>query len=411
MKKLISMVMIYSMSTFAAPTVDIAILLDTSGSMQSLISQVRDGLWTTLNNLGEISKNNQKAKLRIALYEYGSGVVPMEANYIQQLTPLTTDHMSVAQKLFATKAQGSEEYVGTVIDYAQSDLDFSENINDFKAIIIAGNETIYQGSVDPFTAASNANLKGIIINSIYAGSQTTVIHTGGYSGGYGGRALGNGNCPLWSHCPNPTPAPTPPSDPQTQVNKEYLEYKKLATESGGLVLNIDHKDSVPHIESPYDEKIISVTEKITETYIPYGKNGQSQYDQMRDLDRSVRHSNDGSYLGWGSYRSGGYGQTQISSWDLVSHYREQSDFDISTIMQSKLPSNLEGKSEKEVLAYIESMHSLRLSLEDEVKELQGMRDKFVKVKLAQLQKTKLSFPDAFLEMITTQLNSAGFELN
>ncbi len=110
-----------SMSLSAAPTADIAIVLDTSGSMQGLINQVRDGLWKTLNSLGELKKDGKKAEVRLALLEYGSGVVPEETNFIQLLTPLTTDHNKLAQALFATKNQGGTEYSGVALKRATED--------------------------------------------------------------------------------------------------------------------------------------------------------------------------------------------------------------------------------------------------------------------------------------------------
>ena len=253
------MMMALSFSAIAKPKADIAFIIDTSGSMQGLINQVRDGVWSTLNNLGEIKKNGDIAELRLALYEYGSGVVSSEANFIQLLVPLTTDHMSVAEKLFATKAIGSQEYSGMAIKLATENLDFSKSINDFKSIILAGNETIHQGPVDPLLASSEALDKDILINTIYAGSQTRTVFNSGGTGGFG--------CGFRICQPTPTPIP---SDPQTELNPEFAEFMELAKVGGGMTLNIDQNNSIPFVSSPYDEKIIFTTEAITETYLPFG---------------------------------------------------------------------------------------------------------------------------------------------
>jgi len=169
-KTMTAIALLMSANLFAKPTADIAILLDTSGSMQGLINQVRDGLWQTINGLGEIKKDGEVADLRLALYEYGSGVVSQEANFIQMLAPLTTDHTVIAQKLFATEAKGGTEYSGMAIQMASTDLAFSVDAGDFKSIVIAGNETIYQGPVDPLKAAEDSLSKDILVNSIFAGS-------------------------------------------------------------------------------------------------------------------------------------------------------------------------------------------------------------------------------------------------
>ena len=211
-----------SLSVFSAPTADVAIVLDTSGSMQGLINQVRDGLWKTLNSLGELKKDGQKAEVRLALFEYGSGVVNAEANYIQLLTPLTTDHTKLAQALFATKAQGGTEYSGVALKMATENLKWSELSDDFKTIVIAGNETIHQGPVNPLDSAASSVKEDILVNTIFAGSQTFTLFGGFNGGGFGGGFCGGVQSPF---CPNPNPAPNPtPAPPQDPTpNPIFLE--------------------------------------------------------------------------------------------------------------------------------------------------------------------------------------------
>jgi hypothetical protein len=398
MKKLMSIAMLsLSFAAFAKPQADIAILIDTSGSMQGLINQVRDGLWTTLNNLGEIKKNGKVADLRFALYEYGSGVVPSEQNYIQMLVPLTSDHTLVAQKLFATQAKGGTEYSGMAIQMAASDLDFSLDAEDFRSIVVAGNETIYQGPVDPITAAKEALKNDILVNTIYAGSQTRQVRRGGFGG------CGFGFCP-------PNQNPEPPTV-ETEINPEFAEFKAMATAGGGATLNIDHNNSIPYIESPYDEEIISVTESISETYLPYGSNGQQEYDRMRNLDRQVRGSGAGSYLGWGDYRSGNYGQAATANWDLVSSMREET-LDLSQISQADLPENLRGLSETDVLSEIKKVEQKRAALEKKTAELRAKRAEFVASELASRQgEQEVDFSQAIKELLVKQLIEKGFTLS
>src|SRR5690349_20981133 len=55
----------------SAPRVQIALLLDTSSSMDGLIDQARRQLWTVVNTFAKARRGSQLAKLEIALYEYG----------------------------------------------------------------------------------------------------------------------------------------------------------------------------------------------------------------------------------------------------------------------------------------------------------------------------------------------------
>lgn len=399
-KSIAAIALLMSANLFAKPTADIAILLDTSGSMQGLINQVRDGLWQTINGLGEIKKDGEVADLRLALYEYGSGVVSQEANFIQMLAPLTTDHTVIAQKLFATEAKGGTEYSGMAIQMASTDLAFSVDAGDFKSIVIAGNETIYQGPVDPLKAAADSLSKDIVVNSIFAGSQTIQV-----GGGFGGGGFG---CPF---CPRPNPRPAPPTDPQTELNPIFAEWRDLANAGGGENLNIDHNNSIPYIASPFDARIIAATEEISETYLPFGIKGEEEYRRMRDLDRDVRGSGNGSYIGWGNYRSGNFGQATYATWDLVSALREGT-LDLAVIPEAQLPLALRGLSHQEKLDAVTTMEHKRKTLEDEVADLRAKRKIFVDEQLAQrTQDSEANFADAIKQILVKQLKSKGFTLS
>lgn len=395
--KLTMTALLMSASIFAKPTADIAILLDTSGSMQRLINQVRDGLWQTLNELGEIRKDGEVADLRLALYEYGSGVVSAEANFIQMLAPLTTDHTVIAEKLFATKAQGSEEFSGKAIQMATEDLSFSLDSQDYKAIVIAGNETIHQGPVDALDAAAESQSKDILINSIFAGAQTIVTRPA--------PTPGNGGCRFF--CPLP-PAPTPPTDPQTSLNPIFSEWMALAEVGGGKSLNIDHKNSIPYIPSPFDDKIVESTEAISTTYLPFGSKGQEEYNRMRNLDRSVRNSGNGSYMGWGDYRSGNFGQATYATWDLVSAHRAGS-MDLTQIVDSELPKVMRGLTLIEKRNHVIKISLKRKALEDEINNLREKRKVYVDAQLASDdQNREANFADAMKEILLEQLRNKGF---
>jgi len=85
---------------------------------------------------------------------------------------MTEDHTLLADKLFATNPSGSAEYAGLALNLAQSTFINDPEAAQFKAIVIAGNETIYQGPMDPLTAATDSLSKDIIVNSIFCGEAT-----------------------------------------------------------------------------------------------------------------------------------------------------------------------------------------------------------------------------------------------
>ena len=57
-------------------TIQLALLLDTSNSMDGLIDQAKSQLWKIVNELATTKKNNKSVDLYVALYEYGKDAIP-----------------------------------------------------------------------------------------------------------------------------------------------------------------------------------------------------------------------------------------------------------------------------------------------------------------------------------------------
>jgi len=149
------------------PLVQMAILLDTSGSMSGLIDQARTELWAIVNEFIFASKDGRTPELQVALYEYGKSSLSAEQGYIREILPLTTDLDKVSEELFALNTNGGEEYCGWVIKEATRSLKWSDSPDDLKVIFIAGNEPFTQGPVDYRQACKAAISKNIVVNTIH----------------------------------------------------------------------------------------------------------------------------------------------------------------------------------------------------------------------------------------------------
>ena len=132
-------------SAAAGPRIQLAILLDTSGSMDGLIDQARSRLWKIVNELATARKNGQAPRLQVALYEYGQDGIPAAAGYLRRIVPLSDDLDRISEELFKLKTNGGEEYCGQVIQSAVRELEWSGDSGDLKMIVIAGNEPFTPG--------------------------------------------------------------------------------------------------------------------------------------------------------------------------------------------------------------------------------------------------------------------------
>src|SRR5215203_4540511 len=66
-------------ATGEKPLVQLALLLDNSGSMQGLIDQARSQLWSVVNHLAKTKIAGQTPRLEVALYNYGDTPTQMLA--------------------------------------------------------------------------------------------------------------------------------------------------------------------------------------------------------------------------------------------------------------------------------------------------------------------------------------------
>ncbi|MCH8177957.1 MAG: VWA domain-containing protein, partial [Proteobacteria bacterium] len=208
------------MITQPKPRVQIAILLDTSGSMSGLIDQARTELWAIVNEFITATRDGQAPELQVALYKYGSSLRASEG-YIRMIVPLTTDLDKISEELFALKISGSKEYCGWVIKEATEELQWSPAPEDLKVIFIAGNEPFTQGKVKYQDACKAAIGKGIVVNTIHCGSSSA-----GVSG----------------------------------------KWKDGAMLADGQFLNIDQNKTAVHIAAPQDAEIAELGIKLNSTY-------------------------------------------------------------------------------------------------------------------------------------------------
>ncbi|NJM38564.1 MAG: hypothetical protein HC845_12285 [Akkermansiaceae bacterium] len=85
--------------------VQIALLLDTSNSMDGLIDQARTQLWKVVNTFVDAKRDGSAPFVEVALYEYGNNGLHVGNSYIRQIEPLSRDLDEISRELFDAKNQ------------------------------------------------------------------------------------------------------------------------------------------------------------------------------------------------------------------------------------------------------------------------------------------------------------------
>ena len=159
------------------PVVQLALLLDTSNSMDGLIDQARAELWTVVNRLQGLRHAAGDVQLHIALYQYGNDRLAPTDGYVQLRAPFTTDLDIISEQLFALTTDGGNEYCGWAIGDAVEELDWiapdatDEITPALRMIVVAGNEPFEQGSVANAETIADAVDAGVHVHTVFCGDK------------------------------------------------------------------------------------------------------------------------------------------------------------------------------------------------------------------------------------------------
>jgi hypothetical protein len=303
--------------------IQVALLLDTSGSMDGLIDQAKSQLWRIVNELSSAKKSGQATTLEIALYEYGKATVSARDGFVRRILPFTTDLDRVSEELFALRTNGGEEYCGRAIHEAVTGLDWSPSRDDLKLVFIAGNESFDQGETDPRHAIAAATEKGITVNVIHAG----------------------GDDPTW---------------------------REGARIARGEFLMIDHNSKVMVIAAPQDADIDRLGRELNATYIGYGASAREAKDRQAAQDaNSVAAAQGASTQRALAKASAAY---RNADWDLVDALEEGK---VDLAKEDDLPEELRRLSPAERKAVVEQAAAKRKELQARIRALSAERDRFV----------------------------------
>ncbi len=344
--------------------VQVAILLDTSNSMDGLIDQAKSQLWKMVGELAlaKDSKGNIP-NIEIALYDYGNDRYSVKDGYIVQISPMTSDLDLISEKLFALTTYGGSEYCGHVIQTSVRELDWNKSNDVLKIIFIAGNEEYTQGSVDYKLACKEAAEKGIIINTIFCGPMEEGINT---------------------------------------------KWKDGADCADGKYMNIDQNRTVVHIDAPQDQEINRLNRELNDTYIGYGSFGAIRKEIQMEQD-----NNAGQY---GSSNAAQRSATKASSnyknasWDFVDAVDDKT-VDLDKISKEDLPDEMKNLNAAERKAYLDKKAAERKAIQEKIQQLNAERRIYIAAeerKMAEQEGGK-TLDAAIIGTIRTQAKEKGYK--
>ncbi len=347
---------LFTASATAKEVVEVAFVLDTTGSMGPLIEGAKRKIWSIATSIVDCSPD---ADIRMGLVAYRD----IGDDYVTKRFDLTTDIQDLYGKLLALRAQGGGDWpesVNEALEVAVKRLSWTQDDNVKRIIFLVGDappHMDYTQDTKYPQVVRMARERGIIVNAVQAGEAQDTAR-------------------VW----------------RTVAQMGNGEYIPIPQDGGHLVV----------IETPYDTHIIELQKRINGTVVPYGnRQRRSEVEhktQQMAAAPAPAASDMASYM---SKRSGGaaVATAVTGDGDLVADAAE-GRVKLDTLKDEELPDNLKTMKPDERRGYLDRQVVARKALNGELSALVKQRDSYLATESA---KRPAGAPDSFDKVVSATL--------
>ena len=347
-------------AAIAKPTVEVAFVLDTTGSMGGLIEGAKRKIWSIAT---AIVDSNPDADIRIGLVAYRD----LGDDYVTKTFDLTTDIQDLYAKLLELKARGGGDWpesVNEALDVAVNKLQWTQSSDVRRIVFLVGDAPPHmdyaQDTKYPTTLAV-AKQKGIIVNAVLAGDARDTER-------------------VWR-------------DIAQNGNGRFIP---IPQDGGHVVI----------IETPYDDDIIILQKQINGTVIPYGpgafrKRTEDKTNQLAQFAAAApaAATDMASYL---NKRARLSSEAITGDGDLVSDVAAGKQ-KLAGIKDDELPDNLRALKPEQRAAELDKQMKDRKALNEKLAALVAKRDQYVAEQTAKAPPKTSSFDREVKEALRAQI--------
>jgi len=308
------------------PRVEVAFVLDTTGSMGGLIEGAKRRIWSIARRIGE---GQPRPELRIALVGYRD----KGDEYVTRVHDLTGDMDTVYANLMAFRAEGggdTPEHVSAALSDAVHRVSWSDG-RALRIIFLVGDappHVDYQDGFDYRRHAREARQRGIVIETIECGN-----------------------------------------DPQTaQV------WQEIAGLAEGHFARIDQDGGMTAQVTPVDAELAKLNSELGSTVVAGGSAGDRREAAAKVASRAAMAPA-------AAMEAAGYfaRADKLVETDMVDMPEAEQKRQLDELKKSPVapPASLAGKTDAEALAYLKQQKERRAQLQSRILELQKQRDAYL----------------------------------
>ena len=335
--------------------IEVVFVLDTTGSMTSLIDGAKKKIWSIANT---IIDQNPEAEVYMGLV----GFRDIGDDYVTLNYPLTTDTQDIYAKLLKFKAAGGgdiPESVNEALDVAVTQQPWTTQYPAklSKIVFLVGDappHMDYKEDRKYPEVIKEAAQKNIIVNTVLVGdSQETAK--------------------IWKKI--------------AQLGRG--DYVKIPQSGGRVVV----------IKTPYDTDILIIQKELNKTVVPYGsaevqKEARGKADMYADAP--VASAAEMSKYVIKSAK----GKAVITGRGDLAQEVEAGKVKLEAVKEAELPANMQKMNQDERAKYIEGNIKERKELADKLVKIIEERDKYIAEEMAKQAKSKPDSEDSFDEAVS-----------
>lgn len=318
------------------PQIEVVFVLDTTGSMSGLIAAAKEKIWSIASTMAS-AQTAPDIKMGLVGYRDRGDA------YVTQTIALSSDLDSMYAKLMDFQADGGgdgPESVNQALHDAVHKITWSQNPNTYKVIFLVGDappHMDYQDDVKYPVTVALAKQKGIIVNAIQCGQETSAI----------------------------------------------ADWQQVASLGQGSYFQVEQSGNAVAIATPFDKKLAELSNKLDKTRLFYGNDEEKakQASKIAATDKLHKEASTESQARRATFNTSASGKANLLGENELVDAVASGRVKLSSLPKKSLPERLQVMSPAAQEEFVGKTKKERNELESEIKQLAVQRNDYLRQKV------------------------------
>ena len=340
------------------PVVEVAFVIDTTGSMTDLIEGAKAKIWYIAEKMVSGKPTPQVKMALVAFRDKGD-------EYVTKVFDLTDNIDKVYEDLMGFEAKGggdTPENVNLALYEAVHKLSWSKDQKALRIIYLVGDSpphTDYKDVQEYAKTAEEAVRNGIYINTILCGANQ-------------------------------------------DTKKIWLE---IADAAEGSFIAVAQSGGVKEVSTPFDDKLSELNRELLGTVVAYGTDDDKESAGELRVKAGLYDAPAGASRAVYSLKSG---EVVTGGKDLVEASAED-DSVMEDLDEGELPENMKSMTDEERKKFIEEKKEERDKILKEIEQLSKKRETYIRDELSKSDEKKEGFDEKALDALKKQAEKKGIK--